>query len=194
MRMLLQNGITGDDVKVSWENNKTIRLRIKWPVFMKTTVMMAGLLDAVDGEPDPYQEHHPVYVDMGKNSKRLEDDESEIYEEGLFSFLSSMDETKFYVEVFQVPIDANGGYVTMLQILFYELVGDKKGFTSPVSVVKSKKMINFSKSSRTKRSATSNTPTDSSNTPSPANKRHKSNNTTTAAPQSQVVQLPCLPD
>ena len=150
---------------------------------MKATVMMSGLLDGASGNDDPYQMGHPVYVDMGKNSKKLEDEESEIYEEGLFSFERSMDKTKYHVEVFQVPIDEEGGYVTMLQILFLELIDDKKSFTSPVSVVKSKKMIDFSKSSGTKRVAKG-PGSDVVDNASPALKRHKTNN---AAASSQAL-------
>ena len=107
-----------------------------------------------------------------------------------------MDDTKYHVEVFQVPIDKAGGFVTLLQILFLELIDEKKSFTSPVAVVKSKKIIDFSSKSTEqspaqKRSASSDTSADHQQDPSSPymkSKRRKTNSTLAVVPSETQTQ------
>ena len=42
------------------------------------------------------------------------------------------------VKVFQVPIDDEGSYITLLQILFRENELEKKPFASPVAITRAK--------------------------------------------------------
>ena len=114
--------------------------------------MLAGCLtsskDLMDDDEDPFgDEDHQVYVDMAKNTEQLCDSNGEIYSEGLFFFKKPIDEQKYDVDVFfQVPIDDDGGYVTILpQILFMELI-DGMAFRSPEKGVKKGKTIDFGKS------------------------------------------------
>ena len=148
MRMLIHNGSEGDDIKVSWDSNTIMKLRIKWPVFMSDSTMLAGclsstnLMDDSNGD-DPFaDEEHQVYVDMAKNAEELRDNSGNIHSEGIFQFQNPVDEQKFHMDVFQLPIDDDGAYVTILQILFTELV-DGVSFASPTKGIKKGRKINF---------------------------------------------------
>ena len=99
MRTLIHNGSEANHIKISWESTTTMKLQIKWPVFMSDATMLAGCLtsskDLMDDDEDPFgDEDHQVYVDMAKNTEQLCDSNGEIYSEGLFFFKKPIDEQK----------------------------------------------------------------------------------------------------
>ena len=50
---------------------------------------------------------HPIYLDMGKNAKKLKESDGFIYSEGLFSFQQPMDTKHIDPELFDFEVDAN---------------------------------------------------------------------------------------
>ena len=145
MRMLLHSGTKETDYKLDWVDKKTLKIKLKWPIFMQNALFMTGL--DVTGTHENYPEGHQVYTDMGKNSRKLEDEDGFVYSEGFFRFSKPMDmnEDKYKAEVFECPVDADGNKGTILQVLFLEKSEERKVFTSPVATKKQSK-IRFSKS------------------------------------------------
>ena len=145
MRMLLHSGTKETDYKLDWVDKKTLKIKLKWPIFMQNALFMTGL--DVTETHENYPEGHQVYTDMGKNSRKLEDEDGFVYSEGFFRFSKPMDmnEDKYKAEVFECPVDADGNKGTILQVLFLEKSEERKVFTSPVATKKQSK-IRFSKS------------------------------------------------
>ena len=145
MRMLLHSGTKETDYKLDWVDKKTLKIKLKWPIFMQNALFMTGL--DVTETHENYPEGHQVYTDMGKNSKKLEDEDGFVYSEGFFRFSKPMDmnEDKYKAEVFECPVDADGNKGTILQVLFLEKNEERKVFPSPVATKKQSK-IRFSKS------------------------------------------------
>ena len=116
---------------------------------MSDATMLAGCMEIETGmgEADnPFRdETHPVYVNIGKNTEALCDSTGDIHQEGLFFFKKPVDEEKIELDIFQVPIDNRGLYVSILQILFMEAVNGMS-FASPGRGVCIGKKINFCKS------------------------------------------------
>eukprot|EP00536_Pseudo-nitzschia_multiseries_P009700 jgi/Psemu1/24027/gm1.24027_g len=138
MRMVLHSGTKETGYSLHWVDEKTLKIKLKWPFFMQNALFMTGLdvsLDAHDNTLENYPEGHQVYTEMGKNSKNLEQQDGLVYSEGLFQFRKPMDQAednKCKVKVFERPVDANGNKGTVLQIAFLEKNEDaKRLFASP---------------------------------------------------------------
>jgi len=120
MRMQIHNGVNEkEDFTLSWVDDKTLKIRLKWPQFM-TKCMVTTTLDMTtdaSGQTHPtYPMEHPLYTSMGKNAKALKDQGS-IYSEGFFKFENPMVK-KYEANIF--PTDIYGFSTTVLQIKFFE--------------------------------------------------------------------------
>jgi len=122
MRMLIHNGSKKEDFQFSWVNNKTFKIRLKWPVFMQSSLMMTGL-DRDSFGREIYPRGHQLYNEMGKNARDLKDVDGNIWTEGRFVFKKPMDTRpdKFDIKLFEVQVDQEGRWGTILQVLFHEL-------------------------------------------------------------------------
>ena len=148
MRMQIHNGANEqEDFQLSWVDDKTFKIRLKWHTFM-TKCMMTTSMDMTtlpDGSArETFPAGHPLYTSMGKNAKKLKNERGEIWSEGLFKFKNRMDK-EFAPQIFQTTV---GGVVTsVLQIQFMELkIVEEEAlpFASPIS----KRAANLSKSRR----------------------------------------------
>ena len=100
-------------------------------------MMMTSLDVAKDANGNTYETfpaHHPLYIEMGKNAKRLKDDGGVIWTEGLFRFQYAMDTAIFTPELFETVVDSAGNNGVVLQIQFAEAVEAEasKPFASPL--------------------------------------------------------------
>ena len=108
MRMLIHNGSKVEDFQFSWVNNKTFKIRLKWPTFMQRCLMMTAL----DKDPfgrESYPRGHQVYNDMGKNARDLKDIDGNIWTEGHFVFKRAMDMSpgdSFDCQLFEVQVES----------------------------------------------------------------------------------------
>jgi hypothetical protein len=148
MRMQIHNGANEqEDFQLSWVDDKTFKIRLKWHKFM-TKCMMTTSMDITtlpDGSAiETSPAGHPLYTSMGKNAKKLKNDRGEIWSEGLFKFKNRMDK-EFAPQIFQTTVD--GVVTSVLQIQFMELkIAEAQAlpFSSPIS----KRAANLSKSRR----------------------------------------------
>ena len=88
MRMQIHNGANErEDFQLSWVDNKTFKIRLKWLPFM-TNCMTTSSLDVtthVDGTvAEKFPLSHTLYTSMGKNAKKLKDMDGKIWLEGIF--------------------------------------------------------------------------------------------------------------
>ena len=148
MRIFLPNGSDDVDIEFSWVDPRCFKIRIKWPVFMVSSLMTTNLditevdINGVSHEMETYPEGHPIYDSMGVNAARMKKDGRDIWSEGVFRFEKDM-LINYEEKLFEVTCK-NGDKGTLLQIKFYEEPDIKKNVSTPMSKVK--RTIQYSKS------------------------------------------------
>ena len=138
MHIIVHGGAKEDDFEFSWVDKKTIKIRLKWSVFMQNALLMTSLLDTAEvtttatttttttttttNTANPQEQGHPVHTELEKNAKNQEESDSNIMSEGLFRFNRPMDtsEENYKPEVFQFPVNKDGNTETIFRILFHE--------------------------------------------------------------------------
>ena len=143
LRLSLHSGANAQDMKVKWQDARTIILKIKLPIWMQEPTMLSGLdMRMVNGQTlKSYPEEHIVYGSFGLTTKNLEAEDGNVYyQENIFRFQQEMDIHQFKPEVFEAVIHKNGCVATILQILFAEAV-EKKPFMSPTTTTTSVSLI-----------------------------------------------------
>ena len=83
MRILFHARLTADDFCITWIDTQTLRIKVKWPLFMQFSLLMACLDQFSDGSNPPnihynYPEDHKVYYSMGAVTAALKDTEGHI--------------------------------------------------------------------------------------------------------------------
>ena len=157
LRMNLHPGADADDVQISWQDEYTVVLKIKWPMWMQDSTMMSGLDISQDANGklfETYPEDHKVYDSFGQTTMHLEAEDGNIYyQRNSFKFKKKMDVTMYKPEVFETQIDQHGRVATILQVLFQELV-ENKPFMSPTTTKRAGGAIKYSKSTGVAAAAT----------------------------------------
>ena len=152
MRMVINSGTQAEDIKLAWENERAISIKMAWPTWLQDSTMMSGVdiaTDATGVSTENYPSDHKVYDSMGLTSKRLEEDDGKIYSTAVFKFKNRMDITDYKPEFFDIVVDNENQTATILQIKFSELIEDKP-FASPITK-KQGGTLKFSKSPSRKR-------------------------------------------
>ena len=161
MRMLIHNGSKDVDFELTWEDNRTFRVRVKWPKFMVSCLMMTSMdvREEADNlgqvfEVENFPPGHKVYDSMGANAKLMKEENGEdIVSDGVFIFESDMDVDKYETQLFQVPVNADEEG-TILQIVFNHVNESTKKAGTPMK--RKKRVIQYRTSPSSK---SSNSPT-----------------------------------
>ena len=72
MRMVIHSGTDANDVKISWEGERSVYVKIKRPEWLQDSTMMSGVdisQDALGQDIETYPETHQVYNSMGFDFK-----------------------------------------------------------------------------------------------------------------------------
>eukprot|EP00536_Pseudo-nitzschia_multiseries_P005919 jgi/Psemu1/14024/gm1.14024_g len=82
MRMLLHSGTKETDYSLDWVDERILKIKLKWPIFMQNALFMTGLdvsFNANGNAIKNYPEGHQVYTVPEMQSKNIEYLQSTIY-------------------------------------------------------------------------------------------------------------------
>jgi len=114
LRMLLAHSIEKkEDIQFSWVDEKTFKIRIKWP---NLSVLMTGL----DEFGDEFGEPEELHDDMEENTDELRSSDGNIWSEGLCRFENPMNKMKYIPKLFALTHAQTNRKGFLLQVRFTE--------------------------------------------------------------------------